>query len=86
MRPQFGANLKSLVFAPNNATTASLASYYVTDALSRWEPRIDVLAITVTADLSQADLGKLLIGITYRVRATKDERSLVYPFYLIREE
>jgi hypothetical protein len=27
-----------------------------------------------------------LINITYRIRATNDERNLVYPFYLIRSE
>jgi|SRR6185437_8282122 phage baseplate assembly protein W len=86
MRPNFGCRIHELVFDPVNGDTLGLAKRYVAEALGWWEPRIDVLAITVTADLSQADLGKLLIGITYRVRATKDERSLVYPFYLIREE
>lgn len=86
MRPNFGCRIHELVFDPVNGETLGLAKRYVAEALGWWEPRIDVLAITVTADMSQADLGKLLIGITYRVRATKDERSLVYPFYLIREE
>ncbi len=33
MRPTFGCNLKSLVFAPNNPQTAALAKQYVTDGL-----------------------------------------------------
>ena len=57
MRPQFGANLRSLVFAPNNATTANLARYYVTDALARWEPRIDVLDVLVSNDLDTGGAG-----------------------------
>ena len=81
MRPQFGANLKSLVFAPNNATTASLASYYVTDALARWEPRIDVLDVLVSNDL---DAAQLVIEIRYRLRATAQEHLLVFPFLLER--
>jgi hypothetical protein len=40
----------------------------------------------VRLDPAAADLGRLLILITYQVRSTKDERTLVYPFYLIREE
>jgi phage baseplate assembly protein W len=40
MRPRFGCNLKSLAFAPNNDATANLARYYVTEGLTRWEPRI----------------------------------------------
>jgi phage baseplate assembly protein W len=81
MRPQFGANLKSLVFAPNNATTGSLASYYVTDALARWEPRIDVLDVLVSNDL---DAAQLVIEIRYRLRATAQEHLLTFPFALER--
>ena len=53
-------------------------------ALERWEPRIDVLDITV--DLSEADHGRLVIEIAYVLRATNDVRNLVYPFYLIPAE
>jgi phage baseplate assembly protein W len=81
MRPQFGANLKGLIFAANNATTASLASYYVKDALDRWEPRIDVLDVLVTNDLQ---MGQLVIEIRYRLRATAQEHLFVYPFALER--
>jgi Bacteriophage baseplate protein W len=81
MRPGFGANLKSLVFAPNNATTASLAGYYVTDALARWEPRIDVLDVQVVNDVDGA---QLVIEIRYRLRATAQEHLLVLPFLLER--
>ena len=39
MRPTFGCNLRSLVFAPNNTATANLARYYVEEGLKQWEPR-----------------------------------------------
>jgi uncharacterized protein len=81
MRPRFGCNLKSLVFAPNTDATANLARFYVTEGLTRWEPRIEVVEVSVRNDnLSSA----LRIHITYRLRATQDERNLVYPFYLER--
>ena len=75
MRPQFGSNLKALAFAPNNASTANLARYYVTEALSNWEPRIDVMDVAVTSDNPGATL---LIGVRYRLRATGDVHNLVY--------
>jgi uncharacterized protein len=81
MRPQFGANLRSLLFAPNTSGTASLAAFYVSDALARWEPRIDVLDVLVTNDLDGA---KLDIEIRYRLRATAQEHQLVLPFPLER--
>jgi hypothetical protein len=79
MRPRFGCNLGSLAFAPNNASTANLARYYVAQGLADWEPRIDVIDVTVTNDTAS---NRLLIDITYRLRSTRDVRNLVYPFYL----
>jgi len=79
MRPLFGANLKSLLFAPNNAATASLAAYYVSEALARWEPRIDVVDVQVTNDAVEATL---VIEIRYRIRATGQENVFVHPFSL----
>jgi phage baseplate assembly protein W len=79
MRPIFGANLKSLIFGANNATTASLAAYYVKDALDRWEPRIDVLDVLVTNDIPG---NQLVIEVRYRLRATADEQLFVLPFAL----
>jgi phage baseplate assembly protein W len=79
MRPEFGGNLRALVFAPNNASTANLARYYVTEALTRWEPRIDVLDVAVTNDNVGAALS---IEIRYRMRATGDAHNLVFTLNL----
>ena len=79
MRPTFGCNLKSLAFAPNNETTSNLARYNVETGLRQWEPRIDVLEVVVQNDNRN---GMLMINVHYRVKATQDVRSLVYPFYL----
>jgi uncharacterized protein len=83
MRPGFGCDLKRLAFAPNNGSTADLARYYVTQALTRWEPRIELLDVSVTNDNVRA---RLLIDIRYRLSATQDVRNLVYPFYLERAQ
>jgi uncharacterized protein len=79
MRPRFGCNLKSLAFAPNNASTANLARYYVMDGLGQWEPRIELVDVSVENDNLH---GTLIVHITYRLRATQDVHNLVYPFYL----
>jgi len=81
MRPLFGSNLKSLAFAANDAATANLARYYVTEALERWEPRIEVLDVSVANDMAA---GRLAIEINYRMRVTGDVHSLVHPFTLER--
>ena len=79
MRPSFGSNLKSLVYAPNNAATANLARYYVEEGLRQWEPRIDVFEALVENDNLN---GMLLIEIHYRLRATQDIHSMIFPFFL----
>ena len=84
MRPEFGSSIHDFVFAPNNTTTAGLLSYHVQEALARWEPRIDVAAVNVQPD--SVDQSRVLIEVQYIVRATNDERNLVYPFYLIPAE
>ncbi len=84
MRPEFGCRIHDLIFAPNDATTIGLATYYVEDALGMWEPRIAVREVTVKADPETN--ARLLINIRYEVKATHDERSLVFPFYRIPGE
>jgi phage baseplate assembly protein W len=80
MRPDFGSRLRELLFAPINSSTRALASRYVMDALTQWESRIEVLA--VSADPRGGLDGILDISIDYRVRATNSEFNFVYPFYL----
>lgn len=84
MRPDFGCRIWELVFAPRDPTTEGLLIHYVEEALTRWEPRIDVREIKVGDDPAQD--GAVLININYQIKATHDERSIVHPFYLAGEE
>lgn len=84
MRPEFGCQIHDLLFAPNDATTAGLATYYVEEALGMWEPRINVESVDAYPD--PTDRTRLLIEIQYQIRTTYDSRTLVFPFYRIPEE
>jgi len=84
MRPEFGSAIHELIFAPNNATTAGLLAYHVREALMRWEPRIEVGDVDVQPDAWESS--QLNINVSYSIRATNDDRNLVYPFYLIPKE
>ncbi len=79
MRPDFGCGLVDLVFEPNDATTAGHIADTVSEALLRFEPRINVVTVDVRRG-SEAEV--LLIDIEYQVRATNNVFNLVYPFYL----
>jgi Bacteriophage baseplate protein W len=80
MRPEFGAGLNEFVFEPVTTQTMERVKKRVTDALTDWEARIDILLVAVEASGSNANC--LLITVRYRVRATNAQHNLVYPFYL----
>lgn len=80
MRPDFGAGLKALVFEPINTITMGLVKHRVRTALNTWERRIDLDEVKVTTDSEERH--KLLIEISYRIKATNSRYNLVYPFYL----
>jgi phage baseplate assembly protein W len=84
MRPEFGCGVHDYVFDSIDASTVGLMEEAIRGALDRWEPRIVVE--TVDFDLSRVGEGALQIEIGYRVRATNNERNLVYPFYVIPAE
>ncbi len=84
MRPEFGCRVHELLFAPNDLATEELIIYYIEEALERWEPRIEVQAVKVTDQLTQD--GALQIEIYYQIQDTHNERSIVYPFFLMGPE
>ena len=84
MRPDFGCAIHDLVFAPNNAETASKSAYLVGEALQSWEPRIQGVEVDAAADTFEDN--RLNIKIRYEVRATNSIFNMVYPFYLRKED
>lgn len=84
MRPEFGCRIHELIFAPHNPATEGLIKYYVEQALGWWEPRIEVDGVGVSPDPTHDSA--LFVEIKYHVKATHDERSIVYPFFLMGEE
>jgi hypothetical protein len=80
MRPDFGCGIHDLLFASLSLSTLGLVESSVREALARFEPRIDLLGVKASPE--EAEAGKLLVHIRYRVRTTNNQFNLVYPFYL----
>jgi phage baseplate assembly protein W len=80
MRPDFGCGIHEMLFQTVNMSTLSLIELSVREALTRFEPRIELLTVKVSTD--QIKEGKLLIEINYRVKSTNNQFNIVYPFYL----
>src|SRR6266540_6115441 len=80
MRPEFGCAIHDYVFAPVDATTTGRLAAEVRLSLERWEPRIDVLDVSVSP--AEGDAATLYIDVRYTVRGSYDPRNLVFPFYV----
>jgi uncharacterized protein len=72
--PGFGAGLNSYLFAPNNAATHAQLTRTIEEALSRWEPRIQVKEVLVQADTLYADTA--IATITYNLVASGAEQQI----------
>jgi uncharacterized protein len=83
MRPEFGGNLDRLAFEPMSSVTLTYVQQQVRETLIRFEPRIEVIDVTVTPNV---DAGELQLVIQYRVKRTDSVFNFVYPFYVERGE
>lgn len=81
MRPDFGCGLMQFLFEPVNVSTAQAIARAVEQALRRWEPRIDVEVVEVHIDDTNSN--RVFIDIKYVISDTYEQRSLVFPFYVI---
>jgi phage baseplate assembly protein W len=80
MRPDFGCGAHDLVFASISRITIGLVESRVRECLTKFEPRIDIVSLDVSA--ANADRGQLIVNLNYRVRETNNEFNLVFPFFL----
>lgn len=80
MNPDFGCGIHEYAFGTADFTTLSLMRKEIIDTLVMWEPRIDEIEVTV--DDSQSEVGKIIINISYVVRATNNPFNLVFPYYI----
>lgn len=79
-KPRFGCGIHRYVFAPINPDTLGDIAFQVREALTQWEPRIDLLDVDVQQPEGQENL--ILIRVEYRIRANNAVQNLVYPFYV----
>jgi phage baseplate assembly protein W len=80
MLPRFGCGMHDFVFAPNNSATLAEVAQTARDALTEWEPRIDVLSVRAEATAEEPE--KLLLRVDYRLRSNNSFQNLVYPFFI----
>ena len=81
MQPEFGCDLKRLVFEKIDSTLLASLDHLIYHALLNFEPRITFLSTEV---LEQNDVNGLLnINIHFKVIITNSRHNIVFPYYLI---
>ena len=79
MREDFGAGANDYVFQSNSDVVRTQLAAAVSAALTKWEPRISLVSVTVQQGTEPS---QVLIVIEYQIRSTNERSNLVYPLYL----
>ena len=72
-QPEFGSNIRALLFEPMNPITEQRIKTEVEEAVKRHEPRAQVIGITVTA---QEEQNRYLVNILFNVSSEAEPQKL----------
>lgn len=79
MRPDFGCRLCDFAFEAFSQSVRSEMIEEIKTALTLHEPRISDVEVTIGDTASE---GRVVLDISYVVRATNNPYNLVFPFYI----
>ncbi|MBB2147957.1 GPW/gp25 family protein [Pedobacter gandavensis] len=79
MEPEFGCNLKQLVFENIDESLHSKLNHVVYHALLNYEPRVKFIGTEILEKVEAA--GILHISIEFSLIITNTRHNLVFPFY-----
>ncbi len=80
MLPDFGVDLKEMIFEPLSTSTATILTEKIGHAILFHEPRIILDGITYDQDVNE---GLIRLNIAYTIVATNTRTNIVFPFYFI---
>lgn len=75
--PEFRSRIVDLIEEPNDEVLRSLVQFFIYEALTTWERRINVLDIVAEVKNSE----QLDVRIEYQITNTQIQETFVYPFY-----
>lgn len=84
--PEFGSDVQTLVFEPNDIILKDLLYYSTVTALQRWERRITITNVSFLDSSMNTDVTAeqqehvIRIIISYTINSTSQTGSYVYPF------
>jgi len=79
LRPSYGTSVRTLIFEPLDANTATFISDEIKKAILVHEPRVFVDKVNATQESLN---GTLEVAIDYTIISSNTRSNLVFPFYL----
>lgn len=80
-RPDFGSNLKFLIFDPMDDVCVEMLKVEVGDAIKTWEKRIEVFGVDIMASEQFVNNNMVGVLIKYKVKGFSVVGNYVYPYY-----
>jgi phage baseplate assembly protein W len=80
MREEFGCGLRQYLFEPNTKATRQRIQDSIVNAVTRWEPRVSLDAVTVDAD--DNDPRRVNIVVLFRLIATQSASRISFNLQL----
>jgi hypothetical protein len=74
MLPAFGCRIHEMLFTPHSRATAAVIGHHVSEALRRWERRIEVLKVESWPEPG----GAIRVQVEYKILLTDANQTLVY--------
>jgi len=75
-QPDFGSRMHRAMFEPNDEVLENLLDMFIYEALEKWETRIKTVNIDYGFDEAQVNC-----NVAYRILASNEIDSFIYPFY-----
>jgi uncharacterized protein len=79
MQPEYGCNLRDLLFEPLNLSTRTFFKRLIERAILLFEPRVRLDDVGFEVNNLE---GMIRINLNYRIVTTNTRYNIVYPFYL----
>jgi len=78
--PELGCQIHNLLFEPNDALSLTIAERAIRDAITKFEPRVELTFVQVTA----TDANEMFVQIEYRIRNTNEPGVFTTSFTRVR--
>ena len=80
-QPQIGCQIHTMLFDNLDVFATSLMEQTIRDTITKFEPRVELIAVNVTA---QADQNEVFIEIVYKLRNTNTPNIFTTTFTRVR--